>query len=430
MSVGRRQLLLGGAGLVAAATGGAMLWKPVDRSRPHDDYFSALNALLKREGPGHPVMVVDRARLHRNIDVIAGAVGATRTWRVVVKSLPSIPLLREVMTRARTRALMVFHQPFLSAVARAFPDADVLMGKPMPVNAARAFYADLAAGPPTGFDPARQLQWLIDTPERLAQYGQLAAELGIRMRINAEIDVGLHRGGFDSPDALRGLLSRMAADAERFEFAGLMGYEPHLTGVSDLGAPAARAVLEVYRGCIQCCRDAGHDPAQLTLNGAGSHTLRLYERDRTMNDLSAGSALVKPTDFDTALLTDNVPALFIATPILKRYDRLRAPVPGLATDLMRWWDPNRERLYFIYGGYWKARYVSPSGVPDALYHSTNQEPLTTSRAVDLQPDDLVFLRPTQSEQVMLQFGDLLVVDEGRLVDRWPVFQEGSRADLS
>ena len=147
-----------------------------------------------------------------------------------------------------------------------------------------------------------------------------------------------------------------------------------------------------------------------------------------MNDLAAGSGIVKPTDFDTALLEDNLPALFIATPILKRYDELKAPVPELAADLMQWWDPNRRRLYFIYGGYWKARYVSPSGVPDPLYHSTNQEPFTTSTSVDLAVGDYAFLRPTQSERVMLQFGDLLVVRDGQIVDRWDVLQEGGPAE--
>ena len=38
-------------------------------------------------------------------------------------------------------------------------------------------------------------------------------------------------------------------------------------------------------------------------------------------------------------------------------------------------------------------------------------------------DDYVFLRPTQSEAVMLQFGDLQVVRGGQIVDRWPVFTQ-------
>jgi D-serine deaminase-like pyridoxal phosphate-dependent protein len=77
----------------------------------------------------------------------------------------------------------------------------------------------------------------------------------------------------------------------------------------------------------------------------------------------------------------------------------------------------------VYGGYWKARYVSPTGIPEPLYHTTNQEPITTSESVDLAVDDYVFLRPTQSERVMLQFGDLLTVKGGELVDVWPVFHE-------
>ncbi|MDZ7824972.1 MAG: alanine racemase [Gammaproteobacteria bacterium] len=282
--------------------------------------------MLKAEGPGHPIMLVDRERLHHNIDVIAASVGPERTYRVVVKSLPSVPLLREVMQRAQTDALMVFHQPFLNVIAREFPDADVLMGKPMPVAAARRFYSRLETG---RFDPARQLQWLIDTPERLAQYRALARELGVHLRINAEIDVGLHRGGFAGPEALRPVLKTIAADPDHLSFAGFMGYEPHLTGIADrVEDPAAQSVLSIYRGFIDAAREAGHDPERLTRNGAGSHTLRLYERDDTMNDLAAGSGIVKPTDFDTALLADNVPALFIATPILKRYDQLKAPVAG------------------------------------------------------------------------------------------------------
>ena len=44
-----------------------------------------------------------------------------------------------------------------------------------------------------------------------------------------------------------------------------------------------------------------------------------------------------------------------------------------------------------------------------------------SRAVGLQVDDQVFLRPQQSEAVLLQFGDLLALRGGRIVERWPVY---------
>jgi len=43
--------------------------------------------------------------------------------------------------------------------------------------------------------------------------------------------------------------------------------------------------------------------------------------------------------------------------------------------------------------------------------------------LDLEVDDYVFLRPTQSEAVMLQFGDLFVIRGGKYIGRWPVFSQ-------
>jgi D-serine deaminase-like pyridoxal phosphate-dependent protein len=89
------------------------------------------------------------------------------------------------------------------------------------------------------------------------------------------------------------------------------------------------------------------------------------------------------------------------------------------------WDPNRARTFFVYGGYWKARPVSPPGLAEnpVFGRSSNQEMLNGARSVELEVDDYVFYRPTQSESVMLQFGDLALVRGGRIVDFWPVFEE-------
>lgn len=428
----RRRLLKGmaGAGALAASN---VLWSPMSRAAAsggtapggetadagkaaagagHDAYFSRLNEMLKRSGPGRPVMLVDTGRMAHNIDVLAKSVGPDKTYRVVVKSLPSVPLVEHVMQRANTNALMVFHQPFLNIVAERFPDADVLLGKPMPVAAARTYYdqVDLRR-----YDPSRRVQWLIDTPERLQQYQALARELGVKMRVNVEIDVGLHRGGLTEPAALAAMLDVIGEDPKHLAFSGLMGYEPHLTGLkAELDHPAVQSVLAIYRSFLDTVRQRGIPLEGLTLNGAGSHTLRIYEKDHTMNDLAAGSGVVMPSDFDTYHLAEHRPAVFIATPILKRYD---------GNPFMPDPPPDMERLYYIYGGYWKANMVSPAETGKPIYQSTNQSPITTSRRVDLAVDDYMFLRPTQSEFVMLQFGDLLAVKDGEIADRWPVFHQ-------
>ena len=47
--------------------------------------------------------------------------------------------------------------------------------------------------------------------------------------------------------------------------------------------------------------------------------------------------------------------------------------------------------------------------------------LTSSAKVDLKEDDYIFFRPTESEGVFLQYGDLAAYDGGEIVGRWPTF---------
>ena len=408
----RRSLLLGLAAGIPA-TGGALLWAPGAFARnPHNSYFSLLNESLKREGPGRPVMLIDRDAVNHNVDMIADSVGHKKKYRVVVKSLPSLALLGHVMSRSKTNSLMVFHQPFLNAVAENLPQSDVLLGKPLPVSAARTFYSKLGN---RSYDAANKIQWLIDSPDRLLQYMQLAKDLGVSLKLNIEIDVGLRRGGYSSIEQFNSSLEKTRASGSLVQISGLMGYEPHLTGrKAQLQDKSVQDVLAVYRGFKESLANSGLDYRGMTFNGAGSHTLKIYEKDDTMNDLSAGSAVVMPTDFDTYHLQENRPACFIATPILKRYEGnpfLQAP------------SKNMERLYYIYGGYWKANIASPPTIGKPIYQSTNQSPITTAADVELDVDDYVFYRPTQSEHVMLQFGDLITVSGGKLEKRWPVFTQ-------
>jgi D-serine deaminase-like pyridoxal phosphate-dependent protein len=81
------------------------------------------------------------------------------------------------------------------------------------------------------------------------------------------------------------------------------------------------------------------------------------------------------------------------------------------------------RAFFIHGGHWLAQPESPPGLEfNAIFgRSSNQEMLNGSHSVALRPDDYVFFRPTQSEAVLFQFGDLLVYEGGHIVESWPTF---------
>lgn len=426
--VKRRALLLGTTGL--AATGGWLLRPKAMTSGGHQGYFSALNQVLRANGEGRPTLIVDLDALDHNIRQVAANVGA-RDLRIVAKSIPSLPLIDYVSQKLGSRKLMAFHEPFLQAMGA--PDADILFGKPMPVDAAARFYERPQS---VNFDPSKQLQWLIDTPERLHQYAALATSKGRSMRVNIEIDVGLHRGGVSEPYMLEQMLRRIH-DHPQLSFGGLMGYDPHVVKIpAALGGPERefQQVQRRYQRLLAVAQGHGYGQDQrqgqrqgdkLTLNAAGSPTYQLWrEVDGISNELSVGSGFVKPLDFDIPSLADHKPALYIGTPVLKTWRGNRIPGAEWVGTAQGMWDPNRARTLFVYGGYWQAQPVSPPGLSNnpLFGRSSNQEMLNGPDALDIAVDDYVFYRPTQSEFVMLQFGEILAVRQGVIQHRWQPFR--------
>jgi D-serine deaminase-like pyridoxal phosphate-dependent protein len=421
--VTRRTFLAAGAGAAAVA---AVAAKPRDAGGPYPAYFAALNRTLRAQHVDHPVLLVDLDRLDRNIARLKKSVGVApaKGYRIVVKSLPSPGLIDYVAKAAGTNLFMAFHRPFLNALAALRPDADILLGKPMPVDAARQFYAENQGG----FRPETQLQWLIDSHARLLQYQRLARELGVKMRINCEIDVGLHRGGFASHEEMAKALATIAADPLFLEFSGFMGYDAHLMGLPGfLAEREFPRVRERYQGYIDLLK-ANH-PAMaarpLCFNGAGSPTFQRYEGDAMLNEISAGTCLMKPSHYDLPSLAEYEPAAYIAAPVLKRLAHTRLPALEWSAPLLEGWDPNMAQTYFIYSGNWLAEPEAPPGMrPNFAYVSSNQQGLNASPAVPIEVDDFVFLRPLQSEAVLLQFGDLVALRGDKIVERWPVLQAG------
>lgn len=412
-----------GAGLVGAT---ALAVRPRDKGAPHAEYFARASKALRAAGIATPTMVIDRDRLLANARQVMRNIDGRLPLRLVAKSLPCLPLLDLLMQTMQTRRLMVFNLPYLQQLAGQRGDVDLLLGKPLPVAAAAEFYRSFQGGQ---FQPERQLQWLVDTPQRLAQYRDLARGQKLDMRVSLEIDVGLHRGGVDSPQMLQQMLN-ILRDEPRLQWAGMMGYDAHiaklpLASLREKALVEAKAIYHEYAEIAkQGLRKASEQKA-LVLNAGGSPTYRLHDSSGAANEIALGSALVKPSDFDTELLQDLAPASFIATPVLKADRRFQMPI-GIEVlgDAARAWDVNQEHVYFVYGGNWLADPVSPSGLAaSGLYgNSSNQQALLGSGRQQLQVDDFVFLRPRQSEAVLQQFGDIVVMESGNVTDHWPVMQ--------
>ncbi|WP_162177476.1 alanine racemase [Hyphomonas adhaerens] len=398
--------------------------KPHDHSGPRDPYFLSVQAALIGAGIAWPTLVIDKARLSDNVRTLKTHLPAGMGYRIVAKSLPSIGLLSHIRDLSGTNRLMTFNQPMLSKLSIDMPDADQLLGKPLPVYAARHYFDTL---PADASNAAENVQWLIDTPARLDMYRSLASDIGRTLKIVLELDVGLHRGGFEPGPELGATIEAIEANPN-LEFRGFMGYEPHIPSLpTTLGwrDKALKSAWNTYTSALeQATSLIGADRMSgLTRNAAGSPTYRYYQSTDIANEVSAGSCLVKPTHFDTELLEPHQPASFIATPVIKSLDKTRLPGLEFASGAASAWNPNSKKTVFIHGGHWLADPVDPPGLEynKTFGRSSNQEMLNGGPELSIQPDEFVFFRPQQSEAVFLQFGDIAVYEDGAIVDTWPVF---------
>lgn len=391
-------------------------------------YFASVTKALSDAGAYQPTLVVDKNRLDQNLSAVKVITQRGFNFRIVAKSLPCVPMLQYLMKEAGTHRLMSFHIPFLQLVSQSIPNADVLMGKPMPVGSVEGYYQFLNDQTECTFNPATQLQWLIDSEARIHQYAKLAEKLNIVLQVNLEINVGLNRGGFSDHGEFSSVLNFIAGH-DNLKLSGLMGYEAHVTKIPGfLGGPkkAFKESQQSYQGFCDLVRNKFGDDFlnSLTLNAGGSTTYPLYDKPGLVNEISTASALVKPTDFDVFTLEHHVPAAFIAAPVLKMVDKPKIPMAkGLSTVLEKM-GMLPAKACFIYGGNWLAQPCYPAGSKrsDMLGHSSNQEMYELAASSTISVDDFMYFRPTQSEAVFLQFGDIAVYDNGKIVDWWPVFK--------
>ncbi len=389
--------------------------------------FQQLNQTLKSQQRAIPSVIIDLDALDENIEQLRLGFQDGQAFRIVVKSLPSRQLIEYVMAKTQATKLMVFHQPFLSELSSfCSSEVDILLGKPMPIKTAAYYFKHVSLNLP--FDPFSQIQWLVDTEKRIEEYIGLAQQLDKPIRLNLEIDVGLHRGGFLSLDTLRNALNLVSKNKDYVTFSGLMGYDPHIPKIPSLLRSQERSLSLANGFYNQCKRLIKQDFPELwledlTFNGAGSPTVSLHQNGQSpLNDISAGSCLLKSTSFDVPTLTAYKPACYISTPVLKKFKETNLPGLEKFKSVLNLLNSRHKEAYFIYGGFWQAGYVYPKGIKqNKLFGaSTNQTMLNTPDGTDLDIDDFVFLRPHQSEFVLLQFGKLLVVRDYNIVDEWNI----------
>ena len=270
-------------------------------------YFTELSDALRAANIHQPALVLDLDRLNANIAAIKTRLPKELALRIVDKSLPCLQLLEVVRSAFASDRFMTFHLPVSAEVLTRFPSAELLLGKPMPVEGARHA---LKSGALADVDGASsRIVWLIDTDQRLAEYGALAAELGADLRFCFEVDVGLHRGGYRDPDLLIQALA-LLEQHPGLKCQGVMAYEPQIGRIPKLlGGPAkaqasATSLLRQFTACL------GKDQRAIA-NTRGSSTALLSDRWIAANAFSLRSAFLLPSDFDVTSLSALRPACYV-----------------------------------------------------------------------------------------------------------------------
>ena len=128
-------------------------------------YFQQLQTALVQAELAEPVLVIDRDRLDANIDRLKTHLPQGMAYRIVAKSLPSAPLIEHIASRAGTDRLMSFNTNMVEQLIALIPEADQLLGKPIPIVAVQRIFKRADAAGASALQ--HKVQWLIDTPERL-----------------------------------------------------------------------------------------------------------------------------------------------------------------------------------------------------------------------------------------------------------------------
>ena len=352
--------------------------------------------------------------------------------------MPSIELLKYLMDKGHTNRLMLFSEPFIAELLTRFnaDSVDMLLGKPLPVEALGRLKAY------KGWD---KVNWLIDTKERLNKYLLFAKRENVKLRLAVEIDVGLHRGGFQTTTEFGEAIAILQQDTQHAQLTGLMGYDGHVPSVPfyiNKEKAIENAFVNVQHSYTAFVDELKkhYDAAfisTLTFDGGGSKTYFYYPRFKNItpvNDIAMGSGFLAPEEFPELLALGHKPALYLAGPVLKKIETAKLPHAEKLTGMVDFWNPNLRVSYYMLGGGWAGEPIAPTGLrknpfwdsddKNFMNQLPNQSLLCSSDQNNLHVGDFVFYQPWEGDG-MIEFKNLLLVRQGRIVGQWETYRGGN-----
>ncbi|MEV0684673.1 amino acid deaminase/aldolase [Nocardia sp. NPDC050378] len=282
---------------------------------------------------------------------------------------------------------------------------DILLGYP---TLDRAALAELAGAPTL----LRSITLMIDD---VAQLDLARAALGtdtvhprVCLDVDASLRIGpLHLGVRRSPIRTPGEAAVLATQARTrgFEVVGVMTYEAQIAGLPDSN-PAVRVVKRLSAAEIARRRTQVLDAVRMVtgpleiVNSGGTGSIEVSIADPDVTEVTAGSGLYVPTLFDHYRSFTPRPALFFATPVLRK------PTPSIATVFA--------------GGYIASGPTGPSRVPLPVWpaglkllgaEGAGEVQTPLAGGSELEIGDRVWFRHAKAGELCERFAEIHLVDE-------------------
>jgi D-serine deaminase-like pyridoxal phosphate-dependent protein len=249
----------------------------------------------------------------------------------------------------------------------------------------------------------------VDDAANVQQLAEACTAKGVTLRVLVEVDIGMGRCGV-RPGQPALDLARQVATAQGLRFEGLMGYEGHLVLVDDAveRAGRVRAAFEPMAETLGLLEQDGL-PVHI-VSGAGTGTFDVTGTLPFVTEVQVGSYVFMDNTY-SRVRTEFEPSLTLLSTIVSR------PVPerivvdaGLKamTSEFGWPRP-------LDGEGLAVRYLSEEhGVLD----------LAADGRFDGKPGDRMRFQPSHCCTTVNLHDRLYVVQNGKLVDVWPIAARG------
>jgi D-serine deaminase-like pyridoxal phosphate-dependent protein len=156
-----------------------------------------------------------------------------------------------------------------------------------------------------------------DDPAGIAELAALATEVGTRLQVLIDVDVGQARTGCRTACAIVDLAERIKASPS-LELCGVQAYAGHIQHIvrREARLAAARTVAEKIRAVCAALRQAGCEPSVVT--GAGTGTAEIDATLGVYTELQCGSYVFMDVDY---LRIEGIeagyrPSLFVDTTVV------------------------------------------------------------------------------------------------------------------